>query len=270
MIHHPIANSSTIPRPPQEIFCLELEADTLIERIHKKRPFTLSRWGDGEWYCLLGASGQNSDKQPYHPSLSEDLKYVLSDLAYRMRAYKGTDHIDYILGMRFPDQPDLQVGIPNWLKRNDLLSLKWFNAGLIWHDLSVAGRICSLFEAYKTLPLIIVGPPHLQALVRSFLPDLTSFVEVPLVDAWQAVDVIEKDVLALYEIHSRDSQVIVSFSCGITAKPLIDRIHRRTGGTSFLIDAGSVFDPYCGVNTRRYHRHPEFRKVLKDVLGIRC
>lgn len=269
MIHHPIANSASIPKPPKEITCLELEAKTLIDRIHRREAFTLSRWGDGEWYCLLGESGQNSDKQPYHPALGEELRNILYAMNNRVANYKGIEHSKYLLAMRFPDQGDLQEGIPRWLKRN-APNLTWFNAGLIWHDLSVAGRIGELIEAYKTLPLIMVGPPHLRTLVGTWLPDLTSFVEVPLIDAWQAVDEIEKDILDLYGIHSRDSQVIVSFSCGITAKPLIDRIHRRTQGEAFLIDAGSVFDPYCGVNTRRYHRHPEFRKVLKSVVGIRC
>lgn len=256
-----IATSETIPRPPLDIRSLALTADDLLNRIHNHDVFTLSRWGDGEWYCMFGEHGANSDGQPYHAALGTALREVL------------TSRPRYLLGMRFPDQDELQLGIPRWLRRNHLTDLQWYNAGLIWHDLSVTGEINRLCKAFNSLPLMLVGPSHLNTLVHCNMLDALSQIIVPLVDAWKRVDLIEQDVLNMYNMMKAakddDLPFIISFSCGITAKPLIDRLHKKIGQEAFLIDTGSVWDPYCGVQSRRYHNHPEFRKTLNSVLGIR-
>ena len=41
--------------------------DKMIEAIESKENFSLSRWGDGEWMCLLGYKGRNTDKHNYYP-----------------------------------------------------------------------------------------------------------------------------------------------------------------------------------------------------------
>ena len=42
-----------------------------IDKIVNKEMYSFSRWGDGEWLCLLGAKGMNCDKHQYFPELRE-------------------------------------------------------------------------------------------------------------------------------------------------------------------------------------------------------
>lgn len=243
---HPLHRVASVPPP-----WMRIEGFPLADLLEAEIPWSVSRWGDGEWYALLGYPGQNSDRQPYHPGLGEALRNIL------------LSRPAYYLGMRFPDQPELVRDVPHWLQEQGLADLGWTDAGLAFHNLVIAGRLPLLLDALRLRPLIVVGPPHLRPLERWVRP--LSFVEVPLRDAWTTVDAIHGQVAQALE--GIDEVATVAISAGITAKVLVDRLWRDYPGRHYLWDLGAVFDPFCGVNTRRYHRRPEFRRVVQQTLA---
>lgn len=244
--------SETIPSPPAWVKLAPLKADTLLDALARGNPFTLSRWGDGEWYSVIGAKGQNSDRQVYHASLRDSLREVLSDRP------------DYYLGLRFPDQPRLRRQLCRWLKDNGLEDLQWYNAGLVWHDLVwYPGGVEKIFAALQNLPVVYVGPEHLRSLDR-WIP-YRAWVEVPLVDAWSQIERIVLETIR--EGDKLERPFVVGVSAGIAAKPLIHRLRHVYQDQAFLVDFGSVFDPYCGRKTRRYHRYSEFKKHVREFVN---
>jgi hypothetical protein len=84
----------------------------------------------------------------------------------------------------------------------------------------------------------MVGPKWLENL--SFVDEV---VVVKEKDCWDDVDDIEKELS-----HYHDC--VIGFCAGPTSNVLIHRLH----GTNQLIDFGSVWDVYCGVETRKYHK----------------
>ena len=43
--------------------------DWYIDQLKQNNKFSLSRWGDGEWICASGASGENCDGHKYFPEI---------------------------------------------------------------------------------------------------------------------------------------------------------------------------------------------------------
>ena len=47
--------------------------EQVILKLRNNDPFHLSRWGDGEFLCMLGAKGHNCDDHDYTDELSHEL-----------------------------------------------------------------------------------------------------------------------------------------------------------------------------------------------------
>ena len=50
-----------------------------IEKIKKKENFSFTRWGDGEWFCVMGVNGQNCDGHKYFPEMRKLLNNALKN-----------------------------------------------------------------------------------------------------------------------------------------------------------------------------------------------
>ena len=106
--------------------------------------FSLSRWGDGEFACMLGDKGKNCDKHDYTPELREALlKAWESDepitKAIQPHALKESRVVDFI--------GDYAVG-------------DYTNADLLVKE-SMALNLQPFFDALKCKDVVILGPNRL-------------------------------------------------------------------------------------------------------------
>ena len=209
-----------------------------VGRIERKEPYTFVRMGDGEWSAILSDRARTS-------SGSQALR--IRRLRKMMRASIIQAHRDanYIVAMRPGSQ---RPGIENWLNHNKPLWLKWRDCR-VFYKASRHGHLYPFIKALREtdLPIVVVGPERLKALNGRVFP-IAEFIKIPNKDCFVLIDQIMLKVLSLAR------PAIVMFSAGPAAKVMCWQLHSRIGGQSFLLDLGSLWDPYVGKHTRRYHK----------------
>jgi hypothetical protein len=212
--------------------------DQYLIWIKERKPFTFSRFGDGEFSAILQRPGKNCDGHDYFPEMGAALATVLRS------------------------RPTYQVGIQNhalrtipelpvWLQHNDLEVGDFVNAD-VWHHASIKEQFDPFFEAIQNRPVLLVGPHNLTKMgIHSY------WVEVPERNCWNSFDAIMRGI-----DNYIDHADIVLFSASMPAKIMIDQLHARCGETKTLLDMGSVFMPYVGIANRSYHK-----KILERLNG---
>lgn len=190
----------------------------LVDSVKNGVNFSWSRFGDGELNCMYGKSGANCDGHEYYPDLSKQL----------IKAFVNPKGI---VGMQ-------RYGYEMY--KSELGPNVWADADIL-HKASINGELNLFMDALKHKQVILVGPERLGA-----LPFLSQIIPVPLKNAWndyKRVSSLLKEFMC--------SDAIVLLCCGMMAEVLIWDLCRED---VTMIDAGSVFDPYCGYNTRNYHK----------------
>ena len=176
--------------------------------------FSFSRFGDGEMLCSQGKQGHNCDGHLYTPDLAGALNKVLNE----------------------------PRGIMGLMDKAQELSDRcdWVD-GTVMVKASVAGDLKRLERALNGRDTIMVGPAHLRKLTF-----YSSFIEVPLRNAWREHHKIR---------HKLEKNIwpecVVVYACGMMAPVLIWELYKDD---FTQIDVGAVFDPYCGVKSRQYHK----------------
>ena len=203
-------------------------------KIKESEPYCFSRWGDGEWNCILGVEGQNCDGHTYFRDLGERLAQIL-----RKRQ-------KYFLGLQSFALQKMGGRIAEWLQKNTFKK-RWINAD-VFHDASKDERLETLFKVLRQRNVILVGPAHLKK-IDTFEP--VGFVEVPLRNCWLDYHNIISHLIASYaELQQYDPVVLIC--SGMPGKVMVDEMSDIQGMT--CIDLGSALDPYVGVKSRRYHK----------------
>jgi hypothetical protein len=208
--------------------------DVYVQRLESGTPFALSRWGDGEWRALLAYAGENCDGHQYSGALRDALTRVLESRP------------TYELGLQPFAVRTLGTDIAAWLMRRGLHP-QWVNAD-VFHVASIEGRLAPLLTALRERPTLLIGPGYLE--LRDLFPP-AGHVVIP-----------ERNCFATYAntlLETRlmmdqwGGDLVVSVSAGMMANVLIDDL-KKAYPTHTLIDMGSLWDPYVGIVTRKYHR----------------
>lgn len=215
----------------------------LVDRIGQGRPVAFSRWGDGEWSAILGRPGANCDGQAYTPSL----RTALGDVLRRRPTYS--------LGIQRLARRRMGADIDAWLAQEGLSDLPWTEAGIL-HTASINAALEPFLEALRARPPILVGPARLARLESRF--PLVDHVVIPDTAAWDVRAQLLREGVEALDCHP-GAPVIVS--AGMGANVLIDH-WVTTHPDRCLIDTGSLWDPYVGVATRRYHA-----KLIEQLRG---
>jgi hypothetical protein len=190
----------------------------LINKLNNREPFSFSRFGDGEFACMLGKSGANCDGHEYFPDLGERLNQAWND----PKGIIGTQRYGQAMYPQFT-----HTGIDA-----DIL-----------HKASINGELDLLVNTLdaRRYDIIMIGPSRLRGAILC-----STFIEVPLKNAWEKYDY----TLERLRFHVQKWDIIL-YCCGMMAEVLI---HDMYSDDITQIDCGSVFDPYVGVNSRMYHK----------------
>lgn len=226
-----------------------------LNQIREGRPFALARWSDGEWPCVLGREGANTDKHPYSVELRRDLTKTLLEIR---------DHgAPYIVGLQefVGRQHPLNEHVHAWMIAHDL-SIEWVS-GEVFHRASVRDKLGPLFKALAARGVILVGPTRLGAL-SSYFP-IRQHVEVPLLNCHTEASRIIHEVRAAIDQHGIGP--VVSFSASMSTKYLVHEIN-KTHPEATLIDVGALWEPYVGVSCRKYHDDIVKRLQKQKKIGV--
>jgi hypothetical protein len=118
---------------------------------------------------------------------------------------------------------------------------KLYNADVL-HNASINGVLSKFIKSLQGRYIILVGPPHLA----DFFHECVHIV-IPNLNCWLQYENIRQQI----EFHTEGiNDTVVLLAASMMSEVLIDWF-ADTSHT--FVDVGSVFDPYAGVNSRKYH-----------------
>ena len=193
-----------------------MKYDDIIHNIDNYIDFSFSRFGDGEMFCMEGKEGMNCDRHEYFPDLGKALRNVLKN-------------------------PKGVMGLMPKAEKLRSCSVDWVD-GRCFCDALIDGDLDRFMEALRYRYIIVVGPWHLRNL--KYIDD---FIKVPYRNAWLEYDRIKDEI----ESAKATNTDVIIYACGMMAPVLIHALYNKN---ITQIDVGAVFDPYCGVHSRLYHK----------------
>lgn len=228
-----------------------------LTQLREGRPFALARWSDGEWPCVLGRQGANTDQHPYSVELRRDLTDTLAEIRDR-----GAPYLIGLQEMVVRNHP-LNEQVHDWMVAHKI-TIPWVS-GEVFHRASVRGKLRPLFEALAARSVILVGPTRLGAMTTYF--PIRQHIEVPLINCHQdAARIIHAVQTALDTVAAGPADPVVTFSASMSTKYLIHEIS-KTHPQATLVDVGALFEPYVGVACRTYHHAVVARLRDQQTLG---
>jgi len=212
--------------------------DYYINLLKNDIKFSLTRWGDGEWNCAMGKTGRNCDKHEYFLAMKNQL---VAALIYDQGYFKAT-------------WPLSEPMIGNNIKQ---IRLFCENLGVNltgWHDASVIecgatnGLMKPMVEQLEKMNFVIVSELRKKKLPIKHV----DFVEVPLINCYLQKDQIKDRTI---EITEKYKNPVFGFSASMATNVIVDELYPIIGKDCWMIDFGSIWDPFIGIISRSYHRN---------------
>jgi hypothetical protein len=210
----------------------------MCEKLRKGEPFKFSRWGDGEWLCMCGETGQNRDGNTYFPELGAELvKIVESEPDYYMGIQYGVFYNEkYVKGRKFPSLREYMIEM--MFKHP---SVDW-KMGDVLHLASEFGYLGEFIDALKNRNVWIFGAEYFKK-----LPYL--HIKIPETNSYRYNDKLFTTILDVNPLSFIDPVILVA--AAMNSNIIIDRLPDNVTA----IDIGSVFDPYLGRSRASYQHN---------------
>lgn len=202
-------------------------------KIQKGECFSYVRYTDGIWNRILGLWDRRKDIVRRFPGCKNQLKNTILKP-------RGTEYYYAMQSLPYLSRLGLLSRAETWLRRHEC-NIQW-HCGEVFHRASGGKRLTPLIKQLWKRPVTVVGPDWV-----SDLPFANSFIQIDSRNCWKNMDAIEK------RLQTIPAKTIVAFSAGTATKVLMHRLFPVLGKTCWLIDFGSLWDPYCGVFSRLYH-----------------
>lgn len=226
---------------------IKLPPEHYLQLIRNNKPFSFSRFGDGEALCMFHSElKSNCDGSYFLDELIEPMKQIFKNQYdyYHCLLYCSFTKTELLVGDQFKDF--IEETCPNMQ----------FFLGEVWQELSFNNRILELTNAISDHRPCFIGGKHIKNVkfINGFKE--IDFIEIPSVDAFKEFD----KVLISIQKKYNDGCRMFCFCAGYSTKIWIDKLFPVIGHNTFMIDFGSVFDPYCGKLSRNGHRLVGFEK----------
>ena len=85
------------------------------------------------------------------------------------------------------------------------------------------------------------------------------FIEVPEIDCYLEKENIKKEIKKLTKKYKKP---IFGFSASMATNVIVDELYDKLGDKCWMIDFGSIWEPYIGKVSRSYH-HRYTNKEIK-------
>jgi hypothetical protein len=215
---------------------MEIKTDLTLESLslaaRERKPFTLARYGDGEWISMLQLRDQNKkncDWHYYYPEMGEAIRQTLIQKpAYRL----GLQNLAVRL---------YRAKIEAFLAQHSIPQLDWCYSDVL-HKASQNGNLHQF--AMECRRAVWIGPEHLGPLAKTL--QAKRHIVTALYNVWETFHPLLETTLDAVKAGD-----LVLVSCGMPAKVLIHQLHKHQPAAT-IIDVGAVWDPYVGVASRKY------------------
>ena len=215
-----------------------LPAEYYINKIINNEPFSLSRFGDGEILCMFNPTFFNS--RPIYKdwilTCGTELKKIFENNYKYYHCF-----LDCTFWTRGPHRGDDFINFLNEKCPNTI-----FYDGEFWQNLSFSGKIEQITSAINPYVPVFIGGQHLSNMKYVTGISNMQLIQIDDNNGYLERDEVRNQIIKLFGTGSR----MFCFSASILTKVLIDELYPMIGDTCFLIDFGSVFDPYCGKLSR--------------------
>lgn len=236
---------------PNEIQINSTTLQEYADMMEKGEKFSYTRWGDGEWGCVFGADGQNVDKHKYFPEMATSLRAALkNDKGYRKATWPYTA----------PMLNNIKPQVEGYLDEHKL-SKDWYDAR-VWED-SCLDNTIEIFirQLEKMNTVFITGENKKNIPIRH-----VGFITIPSVDCFLAKEDIKN---AMRQAVEKIDNPVFAFSASMATNVIVDEMYDEIGDKCWMIDFGSIWEPFVGNVTRSYHTlYPEVimpRGTLKKI-----
>lgn len=197
----------------------------MISNLKEGYNFKFARYGDGEIHCMRGRDAVNCDNHYYYPDLGAALRQTIAT------------EPEYMVGIQPLSIGSLNQQVKEYFGHFQRL----YNADVL-HNASIERRIPEFFRALKGRYVILVGPYHLAGLFNDHI-----HIVIPHVDCWKQHEEIRQQIA--FHIDGIVNPVVL-LCASMMSEVLISEFE---DAPATFIDCGSVFDPYVGVKSRKYH-----------------
>lgn len=221
------------------------ECTEMVSKMNRDEPFSFARYGDGEFSAIFQnrPGAKNCDGHSYFPSMGIELERSLDEPG------------PYYYGLQ-------RAGVMDALAEQ--VEARWSNIpwrdAAAFHYASIFGRLFPVVAALKQKKVLMVGPKYLKD-----LPFVNGgHVVIPEVNCYREQDRILSDIRGM--LKSRRAQV-VAFSASMLSDILIHKLYPECGDSKWLIDFGSVWEPYVGRPNRTYHKNFTREQLEKNING---
>jgi hypothetical protein len=251
--------------------------DWYSARLLSNKPFSLSRWGDGELRSVLAENDAAWDRMGQISSawrkgktnksghsIMPEMGVAMRNLLIRRPAKQHMLSIARRYGdpQAQPPQIHLARWMKEWLVKHKRDGLPWHNCDVIVYGL-IRGQFDIFLDALRGHQMIMVGPHHLEQLKGTSLLPIQHFVQVPRRDAFKDWRRIIDDVNRL--LQKPQDQMVVSISMGPAAALVVEALARKHGSQHFILDLGSIWDPFVGEQSRSYMSRPAVQKYVRQL-----
>jgi len=215
---------------------INLPVEHYLQLIKDNKPFSLSRFGDGEILNIfpLHWLKVNCDGSAFLPEIKEPMKDIFRN---------QFDYYHCLLDCSFDLNGDL---FRNFLEET-CPDMDFYN-GEIFQEMIAEGRIEELITTVSTNHNpVFVGGSHFQNihLLNGFV-NSPIHLQVPNKDSFKEITNIINEIGELITQGHR----MFLFSAGYTTKVIIDTLFPYVGEDCYLLDMGSLFDPFVGILSR--------------------
>jgi hypothetical protein len=220
--------------------------EAIITALRGQRRLAYMRFGDGDVLILNGGSDSH---QKISTALIKDHRKAFS--------LHGPDVIKALPlhSKKFGADDNMGPGEHMWGDdfANQMLmgSFEFFIGSQIWSPVAIhycmvhRQDLAKLFFAeIGAHEPIFVGGAHNNSIILEQLLGSRAIIKTPSRDAYSEIDRIYDETISLANARDKEFDVIV-FSCGMSSRILIDRIH-RLGKNIYLFDLGSIVEVFLG------------------------
>ncbi len=224
--HHPI-----------EFYC---------DKIKNNEYFKFIRYGDAEWMFYLkshqNGSPMNNGEMVVYGEMDYDNE-ISNQIIKTIDLPKESDSYFYSL-------QSLSVR----LFGNKIPQLNWHYSD-VFHFGSIENKLLPFLKLIKERKLVFIGANYLRK-IGELLP-VEHFIEVPEKNCYTEKDRILKD------IKDYGKSAIYLFQCSVLSCILLYELDIPE---SFMLDLGSLLDPFVGKNSRTYHHDIAKNGVLDGYI----
>lgn len=228
------------------------------DEILKGNPFSLARYGEGEWRVVIPAipvKKQNLYSEWRDEEAQDAMRHTLIEYHRHDRYFPAIWH------QRAYAKDGRLNKIKTWLAENDLENIPWHD-GRLWRRAVENDRVFAIVNAIRKqpLPLVVVGPDRVRhTMTKRFR--MSKFIDIHPTHAYYDHDRIVERVLSF------DEPALISFSAGGTANILIHTLFPEIGDRSFMIDFGALWEGLSGKRVRPYQRALTRDRIEKNWEG---